>query len=607
MNVVKVVFALAFLHLIAVPVLMAEENGPQWGHFQVGGSIETGYRWTDIEGKNRYKEVWDLEKGLKLFDLSFWGKSTDKTDPVSYFSLSASGVGDPFPSARFQIKKDNTYDFVATYREYKYFFNREDDTFFSDSHNFDQTTRRGSLALTVNPKDDVRLTFGYSVVDRSGDAWVPRFNITPTSKPNDQDLRERLNEYFVAADFSLGAWDLHLKQAYWNYENKNSITGVGDSANFEKRDEQVDTWVSTIKAHSKVTDRLDLDLGYVFAHANGDSRLTKRSGTPVVDPGKGDLDFDTHVGEIGLSYLIVPKWILHLDYRFHLIDQDGKADTDLFLGAPANARTEYNSTGHTGTAQIEFLPLPNLTLRGGFRVQYRKTEGENFVNDRFNGGKDPANTQSTDYGWVASADWKPYKFLSLFGEYQGANFENPYTWISPQSENIGKVRIKYDTPVPGLSLKGTFLWKRRVNPDQEYRVDAQDYVGTITYQPAFAPGLTFDGSYTYEKIDTSKDIINPTPTPPFAKFIFNSDAHIWAGGVTYEGIYKGLGVRLGGSYAKTLDENPQIFADGTISVWYKNKIVTPILTFERSYLTDQVNRRDGFSANLLTLSLRKDF
>ena len=43
------------------------------GDFQWGGSIELGYRLTDIEGRNRYKEVVNLMEGLKLFDLSLYG------------------------------------------------------------------------------------------------------------------------------------------------------------------------------------------------------------------------------------------------------------------------------------------------------------------------------------------------------------------------------------------------------------------------------------------------------------------------------------------------------------------------------------------------------
>jgi len=108
---------------------------------------------------------------------------------------------------------------------------------------------------------------------------------------------------------------------------------------------------------------------------------------------------------------------------------------------------------------------------------------------------------------VASADWKPYSFLSMYGAYEGANFRDPYTWISPDSQNIGKFKIKYDTPIQALSLIGSFLWNRRVNPDQDYRRDTKDYTITATYIPIDT--LSVDGSFTYEKIKDSKDILTP--------------------------------------------------------------------------------------------------
>jgi hypothetical protein len=205
-------------------------------------------------------------------------------------------------------------------------------------------------------------------------------------------------------------------------------------------------------------------------------------------------------------------------------------------------------------------------------------------------------------------DWKPYKVLSVFGEYQGAQFDNPYTRISPESENIGKVRIKYDTPVKNLSLNGTGVWRRRVNPDQDYSVEVRDLSLAAAYQPAFLPKLTLDASVTYEMIQNEEDIPNEDFAPPlYQRVSFDSNAMILSGGLTYEGIYRGLGARLYGSYAKTTEENRQIYADGVVSVFYKNKWLTPILTWERTYLVDKVNRDDGFSANLLTFSLRKEF
>ena len=56
-----------------------------------------------------------------------------------------------------------------------------------------------------------------------------------------------------------------------------------------------------------------------------------------------------------------------------------------------------------------------------------------------------------------------------------------------------------------------------------------------------------------------------------------------------------------------MKENPQRYADAVISIWYKNKWVTPIVTLEKTYLNDHVKRHESFNANLVTFSLRKEF
>ena len=64
-------------------------------------------------------------------------------------------------------------------------------------------------------------------------------------------------------------------------------------------------------------------------------------------------------------------------------------------------------------------------------------------------------------------------------------------------------------PFKNLSLKGTFHWKQRVNPQQDYRADVQDYILTVIYQPI--QQLSIDASFTYEKNRNSKDIFNSIP------------------------------------------------------------------------------------------------
>ena len=606
---VTVFLLVAFFCLLSLPESASQDSGGTAGGFQWRGGAEVGYRFTDVDGRNRYKEVVNLSDGLRLFDFSLQGRDPEKKGFADFFSLNLSGIGDPFPSGRMELKKSKAYDLVASYKEYKYFFDREDSFPLTDFHDFHQKRKRGTLGLSLFPKEDFRLNFGYSRSERDGNGVAPRFNFPGSGQ--EQDLDERLNEYFVSADFPIANWDIHVKQSYWDFKNKNEMDGP---ENAEVRDEHVSsTYVSTFKAHTQLGERWDLDTGYTYAHSEGRASLFTDPAM-FVSAGKAKFNFNTHIFDLGLSHLLTKEVILHLDYRYHNVNQDGFSNPDHSLGTPTRLETDYRLSAHTGTLQAEYLPRENLTLRGGYRFQYRDINAESFgsvlfgSSPQFNGGEDPRSTRVLAHGWIGSADWKPYKFLSLYGEYQGADFDNPYTRISPENENIGKVKAKYLTPIKGLNLIGTFLWKRRTNPDQEFRVDIRDYVLTATYQPPSAAGLSLDGSFTYENIHDKKDVVNGLGSPtPFTRFSFDSDALIYSGGIGYEGIYRGLGARFSGNYARTRKENSQKYADGVLSFWYKNRWVTPVIALERTYLRDRERHNDSFDANLLTVSLEKEF
>src|SRR4030042_2573618 len=164
----------------------------------------------------------------------------------------------------------------------------------------------------------------------------------------------------------------------------------------------------------------------------------------------------------------------------------------------------------------------------------------------------------------------------MYGAYEGANFSDPYTWISPDNQNIAKFKVKYDTPIQALSRMGSFLWNRRGNPGQDYRRDVQDYTFTATYQPMDT--LSMDGSFTYENIKDSKEIFTSAgDVGPVPKMNFDSNAYIYSGGVSWD-FYKGLGIGLRGNYAKTREETQENYASGGISAWDKNKWVTPFVS-----------------------------
>ena len=598
-----IVFCISFFHLFSVSPAPTQEAGLTAGGFQWGGDIELGYRGESISGnKNRYDYVSNLHNGLKLFALSLWGKRIDNDAKGFADSLrfNLSNIGDPYPSGLFEIKKNNTYSLNLNYRQYKYInYQEEPNNLFGSNLSFDTTVRTGSALLSFIPKEGVKLNFGYNMVQRDGETYGPRFTY-PT--PMQQDVRELYNEGFISADFAISGWDFHLKQSYWNFSNNNKI----HSPQYEALDNSMNTFVTTLKGHTRFGERLDLDLVYIYAHSEGTANL----GTvPIVAvlPGTGDMVMNTHVLEAGLSYLLLKQLVFHFDYRFHALDQNGHANTDPFVGAPANASSNYNLIANTGTFQLEYIPYDNLTVRAGYRVQYQHTYGDNYYDAGIgngNGGKSPNSNTNWVNGWVGSINWKPYKFLSVYGEYEEANFSNPYTWISVQNQNIGRVKIKYDTPLKGLSLRGTFNWRYTTNAQQNYNLNVQDYIFTVIYKPI--PMIAFDGYFDYSKVNNSKGIWNPIPFR-FENVAWDSDYYVWTGGLTFENVYKGLGGRMTGSYARSTGENSQNYVDAVVSVWYKNNIVTPIFTYERTYLTDNVVHANGFNANLFTFSLRKDF
>ncbi|MGE5840010.1 MAG: hypothetical protein ACM34H_08735 [Deltaproteobacteria bacterium] len=590
----------------------AEESAPGTGPVQWSGAAELGYRLTDVEGENRYREVVNLDPGLKLFNLNLRYKDLGQKGPADEVRLHVNSIGDPYPSGRLDIKKNKIYQVSAYYREYEFFFDRQDvpppipfGTSLTDNHDFNQKIKREGLSLALFPADQARFDVGYSSVQREGVAGVPRaFSFVPNLL---QNLDERYNEYFVSANIPLNSWDFYIKQSYWTFENNDHINQPPTLV--EKRREEVGTYVTTIKTHSRFGERWDFDAGYIYAHSRGDARLDTVPAI-LVTSGNGNFVFDTHVLESGLSYLLRKDMLLHFDYRFHTYDQDGSANTDLFFVQQGTVTTDYSLHAHTGTLQLEYIPGADLTVKVGYRAQHRSIRGENFNVNRHDGGIQPEETTVFAQGWVASADWKPLKSLKLFAQYEGSVFDDPYTRISPQDQHVGKVWVRYDTPIRSLTLKGTLLRKMRSNPDQEYLVDIEDYILTAVYQPSAVPGLSMDGSVTYERIRDRKNIANQIATPltaPFIPFVFDSDALIYSGGIEYEGIYKGLSGRFSGNIASTGKENNQKYARGVLSFWYTLKPVTPILSFERSYLTDKISPQDSYSANLLTFSLRKEF
>jgi len=91
----------------------ASEVTPGPGGFETSGSVDFGYRFTDIKGAQQgFLQLFDLRKGPRLMEFHFSGRAAAGSAPFAdTFSLDASGLGgDPFPSVQLNVGKTNLYD-----------------------------------------------------------------------------------------------------------------------------------------------------------------------------------------------------------------------------------------------------------------------------------------------------------------------------------------------------------------------------------------------------------------------------------------------------------------------------------------------------------------
>src|SRR2546427_1810203 len=167
------------------------------------------------------------------------------------------------------------------------------------------------------------------------------------------------------------------------------------------RDQTIETWVTRLRLRATLTPQWEVTQGYVFAHTTGTSQLRTteggvgRAGTsgPNEDftatlTGTGETHSDVHVVEVGTAYAFLPSLIGHLDYRFHLVDQDGQGSLDTQRSGFLTGLVMIRDTGsqvirtraHTLTTSAEWLPLPTLTLRLGYRYQLRDVRVDQSAN-----------------------------------------------------------------------------------------------------------------------------------------------------------------------------------------------------------------------------------
>jgi hypothetical protein len=602
----------------------------------------------DSGSKDLYREVVNLEQGVRLFNLTLRG---DRLAPdsvlVDHFSLDATDIGDPYPKIQFHVAKDEVYKFNVTLRASDYFVSRIQ-TPFTDNHRFDEERRFGDINVTLFPTKNLQVHLFYRRQELDGTDAVPRLienNVFVLQSTPD----ETTNEVGAAADLSTRVLNVHLEQAYRHFNGDGlvslpspGLSGLRTDTPFatmrldtfrEGRDQTVDTWVTRLRLRATPLPPWDVTQGYVFAHSTGTAQLHSieggvgRAGTSgpnedftAVLSGQGDTRSNVHVVEVGTSYAFLPALLGHLDYRFHLVDENGNGFLNTqrvgfltgFTVVPETGSEVIKTRAHTMTASAEWLPLPNVTLRLGYRYQLRdvtvdqSANGVPVVTGPLAAAPQP-NQTTHGQGVIFDATWRYRDLLQTSVHFVGDYFDNPYTRISPTSDNRARVQVRL-TPVKWLSVSETFAITDLDNPDTQTSTQNKSWTTGLFLQPL--EQLTLDGSVTVSDLDHRSNTVIPinavlTPTT----FINDSEAVSYTVSGTLVDVIPHTGLKAYATWTRVYGEGASsyFFAGGEASYRWKKPDMRFTLRYERPYVIERASPQESFFANVVTFIVTKDF
>jgi hypothetical protein len=302
------------------------------------------------------------------------------------------------------------------------------------------------------------------------------------------------------------------------------------------------------------------------------------------------------------------------------VDEDGEGLLETRRRGVLTGPTRVRDTGsqaittraHTLTPSVEWLPLPTLTLRLGYRFQLRDVtvhqvaNGIPVVDDPLAAAPRLDRTTQSQ-GVIFDAAWRYRTLLQASVHFVGDYFDNPYTRISPTSDNRARVQVRV-TPLQWLAVSETFAITDLDNPDTDTSTQSTSWTTGVFLQPI--EQLTLDGSLTYSELDHHSQTLIPIDairTP--VEFTNDSEALSTTLSGTLTDLIPNTGLKAYATWTRVYGEGKSsyFFAGGEASYRWKLPDVRFTVRYERPYVIEREPPHDSFFAHLVTLMATKDF
>ena len=433
------------------------------------GTFQFGYRYVDHDGAlTKYKEDFNLERGIRLFNLNLHYSPTEKLQKLfDRLDLNVYNFGgDPFESFSLSVQKVGLYKFQYDRKKSTYFY--DDETFAGgvpyDHHTFDFVRYIDSALLTVNVNKYVSLYMNYDKYTKEGES-VTTFDINRIEFEFDKPVKERSKTAAVGLDFHIKRYSVLLESKKGRYSNENSLflPGVADGGAGARYPSSLDYFVIN-QPYNLETDTFTVKLSAnpfdnLIISGSGqwntqDMILSFSEGAIGVDyldrcfeyawQGAGEFERKFSVMEADLTYLLFNKVALVGAVRYNDFEQSGS----MTIGNSMESQDiGYDTIAIEGG--LQFSLSSKFAITGGYRWEERELAGLETVEFE---------TETSRNGFFGNIKADLFKGFSLTLDYQDGNVENPYTLIGPTAYSRFRASAKYRSG--GLTLSTAILTKR---------------------------------------------------------------------------------------------------------------------------------------------------
>ncbi len=639
------------------------------GGFEHRGSLTAGYRFAAIKGyRPMYSQLFNLRPGPRLLDFNLSGAAKQGGSGFAdSYSISASGLGgEPFPAAQITVRKQQWYDFRASWRQSYYVWNQNDSvllpivavsglsTGLTNNHDWSTVRKNGAADLTLHATNHLRFSFAYSRMTNAGDVFTTR-TMDFFGSPAFWGNFARSNPYYLMApledqtnrvtggmDYTYASWNFHYRLGYQTFQETSnldnvsspeiSINGVAASLRSPLTSlsastiRRLTTPVSEFSFSGKAGSRAEWRGGYIAYRYRGPASLDESfSGIAPNSAGvaaaysvsqgmRASVSEPNHIVNQGVTYHLSPRLDASADYRYSRLSANSTGTFhSLFNGtaqSTGQTQTEWRYGLHDLELEMIVTPLEHLVVRPGIRLMKADVE------ELQNGAGDPARSKRINTVWPElSVGYEPSRLFSIRGGIQSVTNGASYTATMPRAR-WGTHWIARFQPSSQLSVENDLNIGTSKLVTSAYRNTFRSNTLTVSY--AWNDRFSALAGFTYGSFFAQGNVSYVRGTPPLNELLRDQEIHrLWQAGVEAKPI-KRFGMRFTMNFERTtgagqIGNEPPAYGPltwpvgaGTFYFDFPNQGRLS-LDLQRTYYKEEILAANNFSANVLVIRWTQGF